>query len=432
MTSIPLDFKEDAICLSGLTGTKLKCEVIRDYYFFWWGITSGGPKANFSYNTAIVELNAATGEVYIEETNETVLGSSGHAMDLKVTRSPDTRNLTVVLIEENANCYSHLKNVIPRRWPSISITAAENSTSANSSRVFLLNKTLDEALDTIDMIPNLGNSLYFFDPLRAVSYSIVQRVATKRIRSFLKTGTEFFIFVFTSDWFLGRKDFAPLPTTLDETKWEEKEKETVTQADDFFGNNEWRDKILTNDSIEEREHRLIQLYMYTLHKWFRYILPLPFKPRESQVFHIILCSNFEAGVRATKDFYCLKTGNPKYAPDNEQVLTTFRKLHPELWKGIKGNRLPLQWKMLWRTIKDHEQGVCDAFCRDFGNLERATWVVQDSLDWLEKQGYILRFHIENPLWPDSFVRYRLNWRFIKDKLGIDPPAPLVPLFSGDA
>lgn len=432
MTSIPLDFKEDAICLSGLTGTKLKCEVIQDYYFFWWGITSGGSKADFPYNTAIVELNAATGEVYIEESDETVLGSSGHAMDLKVGRSPATRNLTVVLIEENVDCYGHLKRVISRRWPSISITAAENSIPANLSKVFLLNKKLDEALDIIDTIPDLGNSLYFFDPLRAVSYSIVERVATKRIRSFLKTGTEFFIFVFTSDWFLGRKDFAPLPMTLDEAKWKQKERETVDQADDFFGNKEWRDKILTNESIEERERRLIQLYRYTLHKWFRYVLPLPFKPRESQVFHIILCSNFEAGVRATKDFYCSKTGNPKYAPDNDQTVKIFKKLHPELWKNISGNRLPLQWKILWRTIKDHEQGICDAFCRDFRNLEHATWVVQDSLDWLEKQGYILRFYIENPSWIYSYPRYRLNWHSIKEKLGIDPPAPLVPLFSGGA
>lgn len=45
----PLEFVEDAICLSGLTGTKLKSDVIGQYYPFWWGITS-------------------TGEVYIEDT----------------------------------------------------------------------------------------------------------------------------------------------------------------------------------------------------------------------------------------------------------------------------------------------------------------------------------------------------------------------------
>jgi hypothetical protein len=88
---------------------------MRDYYNFWWGITSGGPYPGYPHNTAIVELNAATGEVYIEDTGETVLVSSGHAMNLKVTNHPNTQNLKVILIEEDTNCYSHLKNVIKRR-----------------------------------------------------------------------------------------------------------------------------------------------------------------------------------------------------------------------------------------------------------------------------------------------------------------------------
>ncbi len=33
--------------LSGLAGTKLKCDVIADYYPFWWSITSGGPSLNY-------------------------------------------------------------------------------------------------------------------------------------------------------------------------------------------------------------------------------------------------------------------------------------------------------------------------------------------------------------------------------------------------
>jgi len=57
-----LEFKQDAICLSGLTGSQLKCAVIGRYYPFWWGITSGGPGKNYEYPTAIVELDAATGE----------------------------------------------------------------------------------------------------------------------------------------------------------------------------------------------------------------------------------------------------------------------------------------------------------------------------------------------------------------------------------
>ena len=76
VTSLPLEFVGDAISLSGLTGTRLKCEVIRTYYPFWWKITSGGKRIGYQWNTAIVELNAATGEVYIKETGETLLGSS--------------------------------------------------------------------------------------------------------------------------------------------------------------------------------------------------------------------------------------------------------------------------------------------------------------------------------------------------------------------
>jgi len=62
-----LEFVQDAICLSGLTGSKLKCDVLDEYYPFWWNITSGGKTANYKYSTALVELDAGTGEVYIED-----------------------------------------------------------------------------------------------------------------------------------------------------------------------------------------------------------------------------------------------------------------------------------------------------------------------------------------------------------------------------
>jgi len=68
-----LEFKGDAISLSGLTGTKLKCDVIGEYYCFWWNITSGGDSDRHRFPTAFVELDAATGEVYIKDTDETVL-----------------------------------------------------------------------------------------------------------------------------------------------------------------------------------------------------------------------------------------------------------------------------------------------------------------------------------------------------------------------
>ena len=88
---LPLEFVGDAISLSELTGTRLKCDVIRTYYPFWWRITSGGPRVGYQYNTAIVELNAATGEVYIEDTKETLLGSAGHALNLKINHFNDQK-----------------------------------------------------------------------------------------------------------------------------------------------------------------------------------------------------------------------------------------------------------------------------------------------------------------------------------------------------
>ncbi len=426
---IPLEFVGDAICLSGLTGTKLKCDVIGEYYSFWWGITSGGLRANYRYPTAIVELNAATGEDYIEETKETVLGSSGHALELKMTKAPQTTDLKVILVEENSECYQHLKSFVSRRWPSISLKEAEESALSNSLNVFLLNRTLEEALEAIEALP-LGNALFFFDPLRSVSWSTIESVAIRRMRGFLETRTEFIIFVFTSDWFLGRKDFAPLPTSVEEKGWLPEERKTVAQADTFFGNNEWRSSMLNNGSVEDRERKLIELYQERLHKWFRYVLPMPFNPKQDQIFHLILCSNYEAGVRATRDFYCSKTRNPRYSPDNSQAFFKFKQLHSELWARAVGRERPLEWKVLWKTIRDHEGGFCDIYCRDLKEMEQQSWIRQRVLDWLEKNGYLGRFVVESP-WTPSSNRYILNWCTLKERLGIDPPAPLKPLSTDD-
>lgn len=194
---MPLQFVGDAICLSGPTGSKLKCEVIGEYYPFWWKITSGGQSKNYCFPTALIELNAATGEMYIEDTKETVLGSAGHALDLKM-KTPYTENLKVILIEEDQSCYAHLKKVIKRRWPNISIDEAEDSIDSNSSNIYLFNKNLDDALEIIGNI-EIGNTIYYFDPLRSVEWTNIEKVASKRMIEPFQTGTEFMIFLFTSD-----------------------------------------------------------------------------------------------------------------------------------------------------------------------------------------------------------------------------------------
>ena len=417
-----LEFVQDAICLSGLTGSRLKCEVIGLYYTLWWEITSGGRTANHTWPTAIVELDAGTGEVHIKETKETILGSSGHALNLKLS-NPNTRHLKVILVERDVDCYGRLKRVMSRRWGNVGFT--EGPERYNPSNIYLLNSELDNALNLIDNI-KLGNALFFFDPLRSVKYQAIENVARKRITAYYKVGTEFIIFIFTSDWFLGRDEFVGLPSTINESAWSVEQSRAVAEADGLFGDTGWREQTLTNAPIYEREERLIELYRDRLHKWFRYVLPMPFNPKRNQIFHLILCSSFEIGVRATRNFYCGITGNPVYAPDNKRAFNEFKKHHPETFRGLRGNRRPIQWLMLWRIITDHEEGICDYLCRDFEGIGQDGVMKQAALEWLENKGYLIRQNYTNA-WQLPIQQYRLNWTMIKDKLGIDPPIPFKPL-----
>lgn len=417
-----LEFVQDAISLSGLTGSRLKCEVIGLYYPFWWEITSGGRTANHAWATAIVELDAGTGEVYIKETKETILGSSGHALNLKLSNS-STLNLKVVLVERDVACYEHLKRVITRRWSKVGFT--EGPARYNPSNIYLLNSELDDALNFIDDI-KLGNALFFFDPLRSVKYQAIENVARKRITGYYRVGTEFIIFVFTSDWFLGRDEFVGLPSTINESAWSAEQSRAVAEADGLFGDTGWREHILTNAAVYEREERFIELYRDRLHKWFRYVLPMPFNPKKNQIFHLILCSNFEVGVKATRKFYCGTTGNPVYAPDNKRAFNEFKKHHPETFEGLGGNKRPVQWLMLRRVIADHEEGICDYLCRDFEDVEKDGAMRQADLEWLETKGYLIGQGYTTA-WQLPIQQYRLNWTMIKDKLGIDPPIPFEPL-----
>lgn len=417
-----LEFVQDAICLSGLTGSRLKCEVIGLYYPLWWEITSGGRTANHAWPTAIVELDAGTGEVYIEETKETILGSSGHALNLKLS-NPNTRNLKVILVERDVDCYERLKRVMARRWGNVGFT--EGPARYSPSNIHLINLELDNALNLIGNM-KLGNALFFFDPLRSVKYQAIENVASKRVTEYYKVGTEFIIFVFTSDWFLGRDEFVGLPSTIDESAWSAEQIGAVAEADSLFGDTRWREQILNNAPIDEREERLIELYRDRLHKWFRYVLPMPFSPKRKQVFHLILCSNFETGVKVTRKFYCRITGNPVYAPDNKTAFNEFRNHHPETFQGLPRNRRPMQWLMLWRIIADHEEGICDYQCRDFESIEQDAVTRQIALEWLENKGYLVQQIYANA-WQPLVQQYRLNWATIKDKLGIDPPIPFEPL-----
>jgi three-Cys-motif partner protein len=431
VSSTPLEFVGDAISLSGLTGTKLKCDVIGAYYPFWWKITSGGKREDYQKMTSIVELNAATGEDYIKDTKETVLGSAGHALELKVNHLGDenikTNNLKVFLVEEHQGCYEHLKKVIKRRWPSVPIREAEGPAALNSSNIYLLNNTLDDALNKIDTI-QLGNAIYYFDPLRSVRWEAIERVATKRMGRGppFQTGTEFLIFIFTSDWFLGREDFAPLPCNKTERSWTDEEKTAVSDADALFGNKDWRIFLLNEKPIETKEKILIALYKYRLYKWFRYVLLMPFNPKKNELFHLILCSNYEAGVTATRSFFTSKTFNLPYRPDNKVAFQNFVKLHPKTLYNLGRRKRPLEWLLLWKLIKTHESGVCDCHCRDFLEIEQNVRLIDLALNWLLDNKYLVPLNIENA-WQIPINRYQLNWKTVSNNLGIDPPQDLKPL-----
>ena len=419
-----LEFVQDAISLSGLTGSKLKSEIIAEYYPFWWKITSGGARRNYRWATAIVELDAATGEMYIKDTDEIILGSAGHALSLKCDNR-NARKLTIILVEKDLDCFSHLRNVIGRRWPMVNVSEAEGPLQSNRSNIYLMNVELEDAVNTISQI-DLGNSLFFFDPLRSVPFETIEKVARSKIKSYYQTGTEFILFVFTSDWFLGRGDFAALPKTTNGDNWSDAELHAVEEADALFGHEGWRSKILCEKPIHEKETDFIDSYKVCLRKWFRYVLPMPFNPKGKQVFHLILCSNFEAGVRATRGFFCERTGNPGYKPDNNTAYRTFHSKHGEIYEGLRGNQKPKQWRILWRTITGHEEGYCDCLCRDLEEIEPDGQQRQRLLEWLANKRYLIPFESSNP-WNIEITQYQVNWDIVSAELGIESPNPLEPL-----
>jgi hypothetical protein len=151
---------------------------------------------------------------------------------------------------------------------------------------------------------------------------------------------------------------------------------------------------------------------------------MPFNPKENQLFHLILCSNFETGVRRTKDAYTTKTLNKPYKPDNAKAYSRFVKLHPETITYLTGNRKPLVWKILWKVIRSHEGGTCDCYCRDLRKDEPYIPRLASALGWLKDKGYLLRIRVHEQ-W--RFPIYKLNWNVIRHNLGVNPPPKLQPL-----
>lgn len=418
-----VDFHKDAIILSGKTGTELKSNILGKYYRKWWEITSGGKQKNYQYPVTIVEMNSATGEVYIEDTREIILGSSGHALDLQAN-DPNAKNLGIILVENNNDCFERLQKVLKRKWPKLSYSIYSPGIEDD---VFL---TPDSShVDEILAKYRLGNSLFFFDPLLSVSWGKIEFVAKTRIKKYYEHGTEFLIFLFTSDFFLGRNEYGSLPENNDEKTWTENQFKTVKKLDELLGNTAWKQYLLNTKPIIEKQKIIVSLYKKKLQEWFRYVVPLPFIPKESQLYHIFFCSNFELGVKLTKDFYAEFTGNPKFTPDNKKTYEKFLRIHPE--KGLLKRGRSSEWKILWKIIKDHEDGLCDVRCEDLLKIEASEKFLEDHLDWLESQGYLTEINQNTNAWKNPPKLYRLDWEHVEKTLSVKPPLELSPLKSGE-
>jgi len=411
-----LKFIGDAIELSGETGTKLKSDILGAYYPLWWYITSGGPHNLHSNPTAFIEMNAGSGENSIKESGSVILGSSGHAINVK-SKNPSSP-LKVILVEEDAECFSHLKRVVSHRWPSI--MWSENVEDPTHD-VYLLHSSHNEILQQLEQL-DLGQSLFFFDPLLYTPWHEVQTVAKNHIHRYYKTGTEFVLFQFTSDWFLGRGSMSPLPDSLE--NWTDGEKKTVEQMDNLFGHTFWRNYLLNSKSSDEKMSILVELYKKNLHAWFRYVLPFPFKPKSDQLYHLFVCSNYEGGIAIAKKFYAKNTQNPIYSPDYNTAFLKFRIAHQIPY--FKKNTKPLIWKILWRIIKDHEEGICDVNCVDLKKLEYDYSTRKYTLEWLHENNYLEKIH-HYVSWTKKPEIYQLNWKTVKTNLKIDPPEILLPL-----
>ena len=423
---MPLEFHNNAIVLSGVLGTKLKSKIINKYYNLWWWITSGGPNVNFKYPTSIVEMNAATGEVYIKETSETILGSAGCALNLKFNnihiKNP---NLTLILVENDNNCIENLKKVIKRRFPKAKINDEPSCIDEDINQCVIIRKDVNEAIDTVNDLEIGGRTIYFFDPLLSIDMDPLRKVYEKRIESPFFSGVEFLIFFFTSDWIYGRNGFTPLPKISDFENWSDNEKITVESLNNVLGADGWYNEILTDEEPSIRIKKLINIYQEQLFNLFRFVIPMPFAPKENQIYHLIFCTNYYAGANIFTNFYSTATNN-EWKPDNRTYYNKFKVLHRGDIIFPRGNRRPSEWKILWQLIKNYRFGKFDTHCRDLKEKEPYISKLHKSMKWLISKAYIKKYRNSNEKF-NTLPRYELIWPTITKNLGLEKPPSLEPI-----
>ena len=85
------------------------------------------------------------------------------------------------------------------------------------------------------------------------------------------------------------------------------------------------------------------------------------------------------------------------------------------------------WKVLKAVIREHDEGLCDKYCRDFRRLARGWQDLNSSIAALVLFGYLKGAKQVTDAWQYVPPLYKLDWDFVKQRLGIDPPPAFRPL-----
>ncbi len=435
-----LEFKDKAIVLSGVAGTRLKTSVLGNYYYFWHKVQSGGEARSYRYSTSIVDLNAGTGLIYIDDEDEIIRGSAGHALDLKYA-TPDigTNNLRLYLIENDLQCRLFLIENMEEKWDLHLTSRRDLDYPLLTNGSVWLFESEEHFLRFTGGGAMIERGLFLFDPLLAPEYGIIERVAQHRLRAPFQIRTEFLLFFFTSDWISGRTGFAPLPRSTNEAIWTEEEKATVNQADDVFGDRSWLTITSSGQNDGHIQNALLNAYVLKMMKWFRFVLPVPFQPRTEQMYHLLCCSNYEVGINAIKSNWAhlvsmhkgnlIQSGVTDHA---NSVYPDFKRLHPELIRSLPTRmRRPLEWKILWQIAKSFVDGTADSFDRSLLKIVPDQSELDTILKWLADEHYILQ--VSNIPWAwelqEPLCRYRAAYDVLSDRLGLSPLIPMEPLTS---
>jgi three-Cys-motif partner protein len=425
---MPLQFVGDAIALSGEYGSKRKTEIISDYYRFWLGVVA---RHQYVRSVNIIEMDAGTGELYFKDIRMTALGSAGHSLNLRYnSKDSFTRKLQIFLVEEDNECRNHMLKVIQRRWPKAAlVNRTHNSLTSKDEHVVLFENTMDFLNETDDgQIP--GMSLFYFDPLLSVDWALLDKIAAARIIKPYKTGTEFLVFFFTSDWITGRSDpyFHSLPQSDDEPSWTDEEKVSADIADRSFGGREWLQILSSSDTKKNMEEALVRLYKRKLRKWFRFIVPLPFVPKKGQIYHVFCCSNYDVGVGVIHSIYAKYMQPYGLSATNPDIYREFKNQHRSLEAKYSGNKKSPEWKVLWHVMRNCPDGLCDSECENLQTIAGGAQELERAIKWLRKHDYLRRIKIRE--WPwnaPKYPIYKIRWDTAEANLKIERPIPPKPL-----